>query len=645
CRPTTCTVLLKGAPLELLRRLKAVLGFALLAAWNQRLETAFLADLLTAAVAAAGEEAYLSASNPPTGGNTSTTHFPPTSSSSFSSSSPSFSVPSLAFFRAAAASSIRRSLAASCERGIPGILLSISPHCNAWDDSLIAEWLQQGFNFPHLGPQQGMLGGEAATQGRQQQEQQQGRQLRLVSSAQQEADQRQLAQLMQEQQPQLVADVAGGGAAGLPGQAAASLGAAAAEGADCGETAAAASAAAVPGAGAPLQSEPTFAGAVAADTAATAAAAAERPDGCREEAAAPTVAGECASPPAAGAAGGEGGAGGGVAAAAAEVAPPSASALQSPFASQACQGAQQQPPQQPGSGGAAAAAAGGGEQSASASATTAFAAAAGGLNTSRRQTDADGIDGPQPSEAAAHPQQQYLARQRSAALKQQAALAVLQGQRIYSQQRIFVTCMFRRSRDRHLCDPFQVKQIDYYHRSSDVPLIRYIKMCTQQGWSCPGAGCPDPFTAHESVFFFGSHKLTIFYSTLPPVQALPGEEKNQIWHWTRPIGRGREGSAACRRVPLSPDSCYLSMGRFLELSFSADGLDIFGRSLHYDHVRYFGLGRTLVCMFPERTAVYVMQLPDVVMSYSQSAQAKWLKQEAAELAAEANDAFDAIEGL
>lgn len=58
----------------------------------------------------------------------------------------------------------------------------------------------------------------------------------------------------------------------------------------------------------------------------------------------------------------------------------------------------------------------------------------------------------------------------------------------------------------------------------------------------------------------------------------------------------------------------------------ADGLDVFGRSLHFDHVRYFGLGRTLVCMFPERTAVYVMRLPDVVMGYSQGAQVKWLKQ-------------------
>lgn len=43
----------------------------------------------------------------------------------------------------------------------------------------------------------------------------------------------------------------------------------------------------------------------------------------------------------------------------------------------------------------------------------------------------------------------------------------------------------------------------------------------------------------------------------------------QIWHWCRPIGRGREGAAACRRVPLSADAVYISMGRFLELTFTS----------------------------------------------------------------------------
>lgn len=50
-------------------------------------------------------------------------------------------------------------------------------------------------------------------------------------------------------------------------------------------------------------------------------------------------------------------------------------------------------------------------------------------------------------------------------------------------------------------------------------------------------------------------------------------------------------------------------------------------------------------MFPERTNVYVMQLPEVVMSYSQQAQDKWLRQESFELVQEGNDAFNRIKRM
>ncbi|PNG99931.1 hypothetical protein TSOC_014275, partial [Tetrabaena socialis] len=59
---------------------------------------------------------------------------------------------SLTFFRSAAELDIRSSVASACAAGPPGILMSISPHCNVWDDSLIADWEQQGFTFPHLHP-------------------------------------------------------------------------------------------------------------------------------------------------------------------------------------------------------------------------------------------------------------------------------------------------------------------------------------------------------------------------------------------------------------------------------------------------------------------------------------------------------------
>jgi len=41
----------------------------------------------------------------------------------------------------------------------------------------------------------------------------------------------------------------------------------------------------------------------------------------------------------------------------------------------------------------------------------------------------------------------------------------------------------------------------------------------------------------------------------------------------------------------------VSTRRFLQLTFTADMLDVGGRCLHHDFVRYFGLGRSVICMY------------------------------------------------
>ncbi|GIL70860.1 hypothetical protein Vretifemale_1543 [Volvox reticuliferus] len=661
CRPTTTTVLLKGAGLELLRKLKPVVGFAVLTAWNQRLESAFLSDLLTAAVASAGEEAYAawpSAINSASGSHLAA-NSPGLSSSQLSISS--LHLPqtlSLGFFRQHADQAIRASVVAASACGVPGILLSISPHCNAWDESLIAEWEQQGFTFPHYQHHfyhHRHHSGHIYVHGRGQgQGHPSQRMLDLQPGSQQlvgaEEDKSTGKVAGQAGKTAVMAAAAVTGVAtiadaneGIQGELSLAM---VSDGesaepqvpvqADVGSTVAVKHEASMAMLNVesvsdaadtssqldfvPTLSPTTLMSPFIARTAALAASAGIAVPAAREVQEEP----------------GEG------------RPTPSTTAIDDgqQYASEAVVLEQA-------AGKAGTATATGANASTEAMATTddLQGPTAGGSGAVVATTcNEPGVQVPdhhvavQPPASPGQPgEQEREMQQQQQQSQQQCAVMVLQGQRIYNHQRIFVTCMFRRSRDRNLCDPFQVKQIDYYHRSSDVPLIRYIKMCTQMGWTCPGSGCPEPFTAHESVFFFGCHKLTIFYSTLPPIQALPGEEKNQIWHWTRPIGRGREGAPACRRVPLSQDACYISMGRFLELSFSADGLHVFGRSLHYDHVRYFGLGRTLVCMFPERTSVYVMQLPDVAMAYSQQAQTKWLRQEGAELVQEASDAFDLIE--
>jgi hypothetical protein len=75
----------------------------------------------------------------------------------------------------------------------------------------------------------------------------------------------------------------------------------------------------------------------------------------------------------------------------------------------------------------------------------------------------------------------------------------------------------------------------------------------------------------------------------------------------------------------------MSFGMFLALCFSAPGLEAFGSPLHSSFVRYFGLGRTVMCLHQDGIHPSAMAMPRMRVSYSLNAQLMWLKQEAAEL--------------
>ena len=77
---------------------------------------------------------------------------------------------------------------------------------------------------------------------------------------------------------------------------------------------------------------------------------------------------------------------------------------------------------------------------------------------------------------------------------------------------------------------------------------------------------------------------------------LPGEDKQQVWFWARPKGKGLELKTAVRRIALSPEASSISLGHFLQLCFSADEVGVLGFALHMDFVRYFAIGRSVLCL-------------------------------------------------
>ena len=58
---------------------------------------------------------------------------------------------------------------------------------------------------------------------------------------------------------------------------------------------------------------------------------------------------------------------------------------------------------------------------------------------------------------------------------------------------------------------------------------------------------------------------------------------------------------------------------------------VLARPLHNSFVRYFGIGRTVMCLHQDGIQPSAILMPPPRMAYSLNAQLMWLKQEAAEL--------------
>lgn len=84
-------------------------------------------------------------------------------------------------------------------------------------------------------------------------------------------------------------------------------------------------------------------------------------------------------------------------------------------------------------------------------------------------------------------------------------------------------------------------------RRSDLSLAGFIVAAAPHAQKkCAAPGCGDGVTAHVRTFLHADARATLSIATLPASEALPGEERGQIWLWVRPKGAG--GEAAARQV-------------------------------------------------------------------------------------------------
>ncbi|KAL8498071.1 hypothetical protein ACS0TY_021412 [Phlomoides rotata] len=107
-----------------------------------------------------------------------------------------------------------------------------------------------------------------------------------------------------------------------------------------------------------------------------------------------------------------------------------------------------------------------------------------------------------------------------------------------------------------------------------------------------------PVEAHVQCY---THRQGTFIISVkkPPEMILPGESDGKIWMWHRCLRCPRTNGypPATRRVVMSDAAWGLSLGKFLELSFSnhaaASRVASCGHSLHRDCLRFYGYDQLL----------------------------------------------------
>lgn len=69
-------------------------------------------------------------------------------------------------------------------------------------------------------------------------------------------------------------------------------------------------------------------------------------------------------------------------------------------------------------------------------------------------------------------------------------------------------------------------------------------------------GCGDGVTCHVRTFLHGGCRITMSIATLPSHDALPGEERGQVWTWLRPKGASEDINRAVRRCGCTRGLAY-----------------------------------------------------------------------------------------
>ncbi|XP_062211485.1 1-phosphatidylinositol-3-phosphate 5-kinase FAB1B-like [Phragmites australis] len=195
-----------------------------------------------------------------------------------------------------------------------------------------------------------------------------------------------------------------------------------------------------------------------------------------------------------------------------------------------------------------------------------------------------------------------------------------------------------------ICERSQLLRIKYYG-NFDKPLGRFLRdYLFDQGYQC--RSCDKPPEAHVHCYTHHQGSLTISVRKLTEF-VLSGERDGKIWMWHRclkcPWSNGFP--PATQRIVMSDAAWGLSLGKFLELSFSnhaaASRVASCGHSLHRDCLRFYGFGKMVACFRYAPISVHSVLLPPHKLDFGHQP-LDWIQKEANEVIDRAKHLFDVV---
>ncbi|XP_055827740.1 1-phosphatidylinositol-3-phosphate 5-kinase FAB1B-like isoform X2 [Solanum dulcamara] len=193
-----------------------------------------------------------------------------------------------------------------------------------------------------------------------------------------------------------------------------------------------------------------------------------------------------------------------------------------------------------------------------------------------------------------------------------------------------------------VCERSHLFRIKYYG-NFDKPLGRFLRdHLFDQSYRC--RSCEMPSEAHVQCYTHRQGTLTISVKKLLEI-LLPGEKEGKIWMWRRCLKCPRDNQGfppATRRVVMSDAAWGLSLGKFLELSFSnhaaASRVASCGHSLHRDCLRFYGFGKMVACFRYASIDVHSVYLPPSKLDFNYENQ-EWIQHEVNEVIFRAEHLF------